>query len=71
MVVMRFVFNHSITAVATASGAIALILGYSSRTVFEEIFSGLALSANKPFAKGDLIQLNGEWAFVKDIPDYP
>ncbi len=67
MIVMRFVFNHSITAVATASGAIALVLGYSSRTVFEEIFSGLALSANKPFAKGDLIQLNGEWAFVKDI----
>ncbi len=67
MIVMRFVLHHSITAVATASGAIALILGYSSRTVFEEIFSGLALSANKPFAKGDLIQLNGEWAYVKDI----
>ena len=67
MIVMRFVLHHSITAVATASGAIALILGYSSRTVFEEIFSGLALSANKPFVKGDLIQLNGEWAYVKDI----
>ena len=67
MIVMRFVLHQSITAVATASGAIALILGYSSRTVFEEIFSGLALSANKPFVKGDLIQLNGEWAFVKDI----
>lgn len=67
MIVMRFVLHHSITAVATASGAIALILGYSSRTVFEEIFSGLALSANKPFAKGDLIQLNNEWAYVKDI----
>jgi len=67
MIVMRFVLHHSITAVATASGAIALILGYSSRTVFEEIFSGLALSANKPFVKGDLIQLNDEWAYVKDI----
>jgi len=67
MIVMRFVLHQSITAVATASGAIALILGYSSRTVFEEIFSGLALSANKPFAKGDLIQLNGEWAYVRDI----
>ena len=67
MIAMRFVMNQSITALATASGAIALILGYSSRTVFEEIFSGLALSATKPFAKGDLIQLNGEWAYVKDI----
>jgi len=67
MFVMRYIFDQSITALATASGAIALILGYSSRTVFEEIFSGLALSANKPFSKGDLIQLNNEWAYVKDI----
>ena len=67
MIVMRFVLHQSITAVATTSGAIALILGYSSRTVFEEIFSGLALSANKPFVKGDLIQLNGEWAYIRDI----
>jgi len=67
MIALRFVLDQSITALATASGAIALILGYSSRTVFEEIFSGLAISANKPFSKGDLIQLNGEWAYVKDI----
>lgn len=67
MITMRFVMHQSITLLATASGAIALILGYSSRTIFEEIFSGLALSATKPFAKGDLIQLNGEWAYVRDI----
>lgn len=67
MIAIHFVLEQSITALATASGAIALILGYSSRTVFEEVFSGLALSATKPFAKGDMIQLNNEWATIKDI----
>lgn len=67
MIILRFVFDQSITAIATASGAIALLLGYSSRTVLDELFSGLALFANAPFEKGDLIQINDEWGFVKDI----
>lgn len=67
MIVLQYVFGHSITAVATASGAIALVLGYSSRTVLDELFSGLALYANEPFEKGHLIQLNDVWYFVEDI----
>ena len=67
MVVMRFIFDQSITAIATASGAIALVLGYSSRTILDEVFSGLAIYANEPFEKDDLIQLNDEWGYVKDI----
>lgn len=67
MIVLRFVFDQSITAIATASGAIALLLGYSSRTVLDELFSGLALFANAPFEKGDLIQIGDDWGYVKDM----
>jgi small-conductance mechanosensitive channel/CRP-like cAMP-binding protein len=67
MIVLQYVFGQSITAVATASGAIALIVGYSSRTVLEELFSGLALYANEPFKTNHLVQVNGEWYYVVDI----
>ncbi len=67
MAILRFVFDQSITAVATASGAVALLLGYSSRTVLEEVFSGLALMTSEPFQKGELIEIGGEYGFVKDI----
>lgn len=67
MIVMRSIFGESIITIVTASGAVALVFGYSSRTVLDEIFSGLAIYANKPFKKDDLIQLNDEWGYVKDI----
>lgn len=67
MIVLRFIFDQSITGLATASGAVAILLGYSSRIVLDELFSGLALFANEPFEKGDLIQLNDEWFYVVDV----
>lgn len=67
MIILRFVLDQSITGIATASGAVALLIGYSSRTVLDEVFSGLALFTSEPFRKGELIEINGEWGFVKDI----
>ena len=67
MVVVGWVFEQSITGVVAASGAVALALGYSARYMIDEIFAGLAININAPFEKGDLIQLNDEWGYVKDI----
>ena len=67
MIVIRFVYGQSITAIAAASGAVALALGYASRMMLNEIFAGLALNINAPFEKGDLIQMNDEWGYIKDI----
>ena len=67
MIILRFVFGQSIFALAATSGALAIVLGYSARTVLDEIFAGIALNFSSPFEKGDLIQLNDEWALVKDI----
>ena len=67
MVIVRVVYGQSILAIAATSGALALVLGYSARAVLEEVFAGIALNFSSPFEKGDLIQLNDEWALVKDI----
>ena len=67
MIVVRMVYQQPIFAIAATSGALALVLGYSARTVLEEVFAGIALNFSSPFEKGELIQLNDEWALVKDI----
>ena len=67
MIILRFVFGQSIFALAATSGALAIVLGYSARSVLDEIFSGIALNFSSPFEKGDLVQINDEWALIKDI----
>ena len=67
MIIVRAVYDQPIFAIAATSGALAIVLGYSARAVLEEIFAGIAINFSSPFEKGDLIQLNDEWATVKDI----
>ena len=67
MIIIGGVYGQSITGIAAASGAVALALGYTARSMVEEIFAGIAININAPFEKGDLIQMNEEWGFVKDI----
>lgn len=67
MIILRVVYVQPIFALAATSGALAIVLGYSARAVLEEVFAGIALNFSSPFEKGDMIQLNGEWATVKDI----
>lgn len=52
MIIMHFVYGQSITTVAATSGAVALVLGYSSQSMLDEIFAGLAPNVDAPFTKG-------------------
>lgn len=67
IVIVGVVFGQSVTGLVTASGAVVLVLGYSARSMMDEIFAGLSININAPFEKGDLIQINDEWGYVKDI----
>ncbi len=67
ILILGLVFGQSITGVVTASGAVLLVLGYSARSLLDEFFAGLAVNLSAPFEKGDLIQLNDEWGYVKDV----
>lgn len=65
--IVGIVYGQSITGLLAASGAALLVFGYSARSMLDEVFSGIAINIKAPFEKGDLIQLNDEWGYVKDI----
>ncbi len=67
ILIVGLVYDQSITGLITASGAVLLVIAYSARAQIDEVFAGLAININAPFEKGDLIQLNDEWGYVKEI----
>lgn len=67
MIILRFVFDQPITAVAATSGVVALVMGYSAQSTLKEIFAGISLNLDDPFQKGDLVEFEGEWGYIKDM----
>jgi len=65
--IVGVVFGQSVTGLVTASGAVVLVLGYSARSMVDEVVAGISININAPFEKGDLIQINEEWGYVKDV----
>ena len=57
LVVLQFIYDKSITALATLSGAFALILGLSAQTTLGEMFAGIAIALSRPFTVGDWIKI--------------
>jgi branched-chain amino acid transport system substrate-binding protein len=57
LLVLQFVYDKSITALATLSGAFALILGLSAQTTLGEMFAGIAIALSRPFAVGDWVKV--------------
>ena len=57
LIILQFVYGQSITALATLSGAAALVLGMSAQSTLGEMFAGLAISISHPFKVGDWVQV--------------
>ncbi len=57
LAVLQFVHGQSITALATLSGAFALIIGLSAQTTLGEMFAGIAIALSKPFRIGDWVRI--------------
>jgi branched-chain amino acid transport system substrate-binding protein len=57
LVVLQFVFDKSITALAALSGAFALIVGLSAQTTLGEMFAGIAIALSRPFHIGDWVKI--------------
>lgn len=57
LVILQFVYGQSVTALATLSGAAALVLGMSAQSTLGEMFAGLAISISRPFKVGDWVQV--------------
>jgi small-conductance mechanosensitive channel len=57
LIILQFIYDKSITALATLSGAFALILGLSAQTTLGEMFAGIAIALSRPFTVGDWIKI--------------
>lgn len=57
LLIIQFVYGQSITALATLSGAFAIVLGLSVQSTLGEMFAGIAIALSRPFRIGDWIKV--------------
>lgn len=57
--VLTVVFKLPVTGLVATSGILAIVLGLALQNSLGDVFSGLALSVEKPFQIGDQIRLDG------------
>ncbi|MGH2518420.1 MAG: cyclic nucleotide-binding domain-containing protein [Chloroflexota bacterium] len=55
--IAAFVFRKSVTGIWAASGVLSIVIGFALRDVILDIFIGLSLNLDRPFAIGDFIML--------------
>ena len=67
MLVMHFVYDKSVTALAATSGAFVFIICYSAQSTLGEVFAGLSLNLARDLSKGDNILVDGIYGTVSDI----
>ncbi|MDV7341401.1 mechanosensitive ion channel family protein [Terasakiella sp. A23] len=63
--VLVFVFNQSITAFWTASGAVGIVIGFALRNLILDTFSGLAIHMERPFKVGQWINVHTRFGEYK------
>lgn len=74
--IVKFVLQKDVSGIFTASGVMAIIIGYSAQSTLGDVFAGLGLNAARQFKTGDCIRcddkdsISGEvveinWRFVK------
>lgn len=57
LTIVQFVFGQSVTALATVSGAFAVILGLSAQSTLGEMFAGIAIALSRPLRVGDWVKV--------------
>lgn len=65
--IVHFVYDSSVFGIFTASGVMAIILGYSAQATLSDIFAGLGLNTSKEFSEGDWIKVSDSFGKVIEI----
>jgi len=56
--IVGVVFERSVTALLTTSGAMGIVLGFAVRSLILDVFSGLSINIERPFVVGDYVQIH-------------
>jgi small-conductance mechanosensitive channel/CRP-like cAMP-binding protein len=54
--ILSFVFGQSVAGIWATSGVVGLVLGFATRSLIADLFSGIALHLDPPFRIGDWIE---------------
>ena len=58
--VISVVFRQNISGILATSGLVGIVLGFSLQTIILDVFTGLAIHFDRPFAIGNWIRMYGE-----------
>ncbi|MBF0125125.1 MAG: mechanosensitive ion channel, partial [Magnetococcales bacterium] len=64
---VTFVMGQSITSLLATSGMMAMIIGMAVQSNLRDVFSGIILNIERPFAIGDFVKINNILGKVTDI----
>lgn len=62
--IVGVVFERSVTALLTTSGAMGIVLGFAVRNLILDVFSGLSINIERPFSVGEYVQIH-----VRGVPN--
>ncbi|MDM8523241.1 ABC transporter substrate-binding protein [Desulfococcaceae bacterium HSG8] len=65
--IIAFVFNQRLTGLLATSGMFAMIIGLALQINISNIFSGIALSVERPFRVGDWVKISNNEGKVIDM----
>lgn len=67
LLVLQITLEKDISAALTASGVVAVVLGFAMQETLANIISGIALEIGKPFKTGDWLIVEGHHAEVIEV----
>lgn len=56
--IVAFVFQRSVAGIWATSGAVGILLGIALKDVILDVFTGLAMNADRPFTIGDWVRIH-------------
>ncbi len=59
LAILDLTFGISVTGLVATSGIIAIVLGLALQSTLGDLFSGIAIGVERPFAVGDLVWIEG------------
>ncbi|MFZ4411210.1 MAG: mechanosensitive ion channel family protein, partial [Paracraurococcus sp.] len=65
--IIAFVLGRDVTSLLATSGLLTFIIGLAIQSNLRDIFSGIMLNVERPFAIGDFVRINGLSGEVADI----
>lgn len=67
LVLILDVFKFNINTFLASFGIVGLIIGLSSQTIISNFIAGIVVMLEKPFYRGDIIEISGIQGIVEDI----